>query len=229
MFLKITLEILLLLVIIGGFYYGLERGFIRIAAKPIKILLCFVLAFSFCKSIGTNIVAPLIQAPITNYIKEYMYENCAALTPENALKNTPTILKIAASAFDVELSNSEEGTSGAFLEKIILNLTSPAVLLISIIIAFVLIYLLSKLLLSGATLIVSSVFEIGVLAKINRIMGVVLAGLMSLLVAWAAVAVIDFLFHLSIFDKVSFIRGFDGGPLYRLFKSISPIGILLSF
>ena len=229
MFLKITLEIILLAVIIGGFYYGLERGFIRIAAKPIKIVLCFVLAFSLCKGVGAKIVAPLIQAPITNYIKEYMYENCAALSPDNVFESTPTILKIAASAFDVELADFDEGASGVFLEKIIVNLTSPAVLLISVIIAFVLIYLISKLLLSGAMLIVNSVFEIGVLAKINRIMGVILAGLMSFLIAWAAVSIIDFFFHMSIFDKVTFIKSFDGGPLYRLFKSISPIGILLSF
>ncbi|MBE6532474.1 MAG: hypothetical protein E7676_03065 [Ruminococcaceae bacterium] len=229
MFLQITFEILLLVILIGGSYYGIRLGFIRIAARPIKFILGLVFAFSLCRTLGTEIIAPIIQSPITNYIKDYMYANCASLSQEDVVREMPTILKMAGAAFDVEITSVGSDTTEALIDKIIVSLTSPAVLLISVLIAFILLLLLSRMLFSVAVLVVNSVFEVGILAKINRVMGFVLAGLMSLLIAWAFVGVIDFLFHLSIFDTVSAIRQFNGGPLYRLFKNISPIGILLSF
>lgn len=229
MFLKILFEILLLAILVGGSYYGIRMGFFRIAAKPIKFVLGLVFAFSLSSAVGTHIIAPVIQAPITNYIKEFMYNNCSALSPENVAEEMPTILKMAGAAFDVELTAASGATTDEMLNEIIVNLTSPAVLLISITLAFILLFLLSKLLFSAGVMVVNSVFEVGILAKINRGLGFVLAGLLALLGAWAFVATVDFIFHLSIFDSVEVIRTFGGGPLYRLFNSISPIEILLSF
>lgn len=229
MFLKIFFEILLIGLLAGGSYYGIKMGFFNIAAKPIKFVLGLVFAFSLCNVVGTYVIAPMIQAPITNYIKEFMYANCANLSPANVVEEMPTLLKMAGAAFDVEIGDMTGMTTDAVLENIIVNLTSPAVVLISIVIAFVLLFLLSKLLFSGGILLVNSVFDIGILGKINRIMGFVLAGLLAILAAWALVGIVDFFFHLAIFDGVEAIRSFKGGWIYRLFNSLSPIELLLSF
>ncbi len=229
MFLKILFEIILIGLLVGGSYYGYKMGFFNIAAKPIKIILGIAFALSLCNVIGTYVIAPMIQAPITNYIKEFMYDNCASLSPENVVEEMPTLLKMAGAAFDVQLSDVSGMTTDAVLESIIVNLTSPAVIIISIGIAFVLLFFLSKLIFSGGILLVNSVFDIGILGKINRTMGVVLAGLLAFLVAWALVGIVDFFFHLSIFDGVEAIRSFRGGWIYRLFNSLSPIELLLSF
>ncbi len=229
MFLKILFEIVLLAILVGGSYYGIKIGFFRIAAKPVKFVLGLVFAFSLCNAVGTHIIAPMIQAPITNYIKEFMYNNCAALSPENVAEEMPTLLKMAGAAFDVELTAASGATTDELLGDIIVNLTSPAILLISITLAFILLFLLSKLLFFAGVMVVNSVFEVGILAKINRALGFVLAGLLALLGAWAFVGTVDFIFHLAIFDNVEAIRTFAGGPLYRLFSGISPIEILLSF
>lgn len=229
MLLNLLFEILLLAILVGGSYYGIKMGFIKIAAKPIKFIFALVLAFSLCKAVGTYIVAPIIQAPVTNYIKEFMYENCATLSPENVVEEVPTILKLASAAFNVEIGAIKGDTTDELLDAIILNLTSPAVIVISIIIAFILLLILSRLLLFVGVMAINSVFEVGVLAKINRAFGFILAAILALLAAWTFVGTVDFIFHLSIFDGVEIIRTFDGGPLYRLFGSISPIKLLLSF
>ena len=69
----------------------------------------------------------------------------------------------------------------------------------------------------------------GVLAKVNKGMGFVLAGFISIVAAWAFVSVMEFFFHLPMFNDSPAIQGFNGGLLYRLFNSISPIELLLSF
>lgn len=229
MLLNVLFEILLLAILIGGSYYGIKMGFIKIAAKPIKFIFALAVAFSLCKAVGTYIIAPIIQAPITNYIKEFMYANCATLSPENVVEEIPTILKLASAVFDVEIVAIKGDTTDELLEAIILNLTSPAVIVISIMIAFILLLLLSKLLFFAGVMAINSVFEIGVLAKINKVFGFVLAATLAVLAAWTFVGTVDFILHLSIFDGVEAIRTFDGWPLYRLFGSISPIKLLLSF
>ncbi len=229
MFLKIFFEVVLIGLLVGGSYYGIKMGFFNIAAKPIKFVLGLLFAFSLCNVVGTYIIAPMIQAPITNYIKEFMYDNCANLSPDNVVEEMPTLLKMAGAAFNVQIADMSGSTTDAVLDNIILNLTSPAVILISIGIAFILLFLLSKLLFSGGILLINSVFDIGILGKINRTMGFILAGLLAFLAAWALVGIVDFFFHLSIFDGVEVIRSFRGGWIYRLFNSLSPIELLLSF
>lgn len=229
MFLDIFFEILLIGLLVGGSYYGIKMGFFNIAAKPIKVVLCIAFALSLCNVVGTYVIAPMIQSPITNYIKEFMYDNCSNLSPENVVEEMPTLLKMAGAAFDVQMADMSGMTTDVVLEDIITNLTSPSVILISIGIAFILLYFLAKFAFSGGILLVNSVFEVGIIGKINRTMGFVLAGLLAFLAAWALVGIVDFFFHLSIFDGVEAIRSFRGGFLYRLFNSLSPIEILLSF
>ena len=229
MFLKIFFELILIGLLVGGSYYGIKMGFFNIAAKPIKIVLGIAFALSLCNVVGTHVVAPMIQAPITNYIKEFMYDNCSNLSPENVVEEMPTLLKMAGAAFNVQMVDMNGMTTDAVLENIIFNLTSPAVILISIVIAFILLYFIAKLAFSGGILLVNSVFDVGIIGKINRIMGFILAGLLAFLAAWALVGIVDFFFHLSIFDGVEAIRSFRGGWIYRLFNSLSPIELLLSF
>lgn len=229
MFLNIFFEILLIGLLVGGSYYGIKMGFFNIALKPIKIVLGIAFALSLCNVVGTYLIAPLIQSPITNYIKEFMYDNCSNLSPENVVEEMPTLLKMAGAAFDIQIVDTPGMTTDAMLEDIIFNLTSPAVILISIGIAFILLYILAKFAFSGGIILVNSIFDIGIIGKINRAMGFILAGLLAFLAAWSLVGIVDFFFHLSIFDGVEAIRSFRGGLLYRLFNSLSPIELLLSF
>ena len=111
----------------------------------------------------------------------------------------------------------------------ILNLTSPAVNLIGILIAFVVLLLVGRLLISVGVYCVNSFCQGGLLAVVNKAMGFVLAGLLSVICAWGFVSVVEFLFHLPVFYDSAAIRGFSGGVLYKLFVSLSPLELLLSF
>ena len=63
MLLNVLFEILLLAILIGGSYYGIKMGFIKIAAKPIKFIFALAVAFSLCKAVGTYIIAPINSCP----------------------------------------------------------------------------------------------------------------------------------------------------------------------
>ena len=229
MILNISLELLLIAILFFGAYYGHHHGFIKIVAKPIEAVMRVVLSLSLCSFVGRSIIAPMIQPSVTNYIKEHIYNKCSDLSAETALAELPTLLKIGAAVFDVELDSLSSFSSGEILEILAERLTSPAVILISVIIAFVILLVAFKYLIRFITLLINFVFDSGVLGKINRILGVILAGALSFCAAWAFVSVLDFLFHAPIFDTSDVIRTFEGGPLYQLFNMISPIELLLSF
>ena len=229
MLLGVLLEVVLIGILVIGSYYGFKMGFFSIAIKPIKILFGITFALSLCNMFGTHIVAPIIQAPLTNYIKEFMYNNCATLSPENVVEEMPTLLKMAGAAFNVQLADMSLMTIDSVIENIIINLTSPAVSMISIGISFLLLFFSSKLIFSWGILVINSAFNVGILGKINKVMGFVLAGALARIVAWAFVGIVDFLFHLSAFDGVEIIRSFRGGLIYRIFNSFNPIELLLSF
>lgn len=223
------MEIILLAVIVGGSYYGVRMGFFKLAAEPVKLVLGFIFAVGLCGVIGDAIIAPLIQSSVTNYIKDFMYENCSALTPDNVISEMPTILKVAGAAFDINIISTAGATTDEVLEDVILNLTSPAVRMIGSLFAFIILFFLSKYVISAAIWAVNSFVSVGVIGQINKSMGFILAGSLAFLGAWALTGVIDFLFHLEVFDSYELIRNFEGGLLYRFFKEFSPIELLLSF
>lgn len=229
MFLKILMEILLLGILIGGSYYGIVTGFFKMAANPLKVVASILFSLLLCSVVGRYVVAPIIQSPITNYIKDFMYEHCADLSPDNVVEEMPTLLKMAGAAFNIEVAAAEGATTDQMLETVIMNLTTPAINVIGIIIAFVLLYFVAKLLISLGIMVVNSYVSVGVLGQINKTMGFVLAFALAFLAAWAFTGIVDFVFHLGIFDNSELIRNFEGGWVYRLFNSFSPIELLLSF
>lgn len=222
-------EILILGILVFGGYAGIKYGFIRIAEKPIKVTLSLVFAFSLCSVVGKGLIAPLIQSPVTNYVKDFMYENCSSLTPDNVPSEIPTLLKMAGAAFNQSVSYDSSATTDEILGTVVTNLTSPFINLISIVFAFIVLFFVGKLLIKFGIHMVQLYCDGGILAKVNKGMGFVLAGFISIVAAWAFVGVTEFFFHLPIFNNSQAIQNFNGGLLYRLFNSISPIELLLSF
>ena len=229
MALKIILEILLIGILVGGSYYGIVTGFFKMAAKPLRLIVGVLFSSLLCKVIGRFVIAPIIQSPITNYIKDFMYERCADLSPDNMVSEIPTLLKMAGAAFNVNVMADPTLTTDQMLENVISTLTYPAVQIIAAVIAFILLFLLSKVLISVGIWLINSYVTVGVLGEINKVMGFVLAGALAILAAWAFTGVMDFIFHLGIFNGSEVISNFEGGWIYRLFASFSPIELLLSF
>ena len=229
MILNFVIELILIAILFLGAYYGLCRGFIRIVAKPLEAVMRVLFSLSLCRFVGINIIAPMIQPSVTNYIKEHLYNKCSDLTAEAAIVELPTLLKIGAAVFNVQLDSLSSLSSEEMLELLAEKLTSPAIMLLSVAIAFVILLIVFRYLFRFATLLINFVLDGGLLGKINRILGVVLAGALSFCAAWAFVSVLDFIFHAPIFDASDAIRTFEGGPLYRLFNRISPMELLLSF
>ena len=225
---NISVDLLLCVIMAASLVIGLRVGFVRIAAKPVKFILALVIAISVCSTAAEGIIVPLIGEPIASYVSDFLYENCAAITAENAADELPTLLKIAAAIFGIDVSEVASGATSV-IDSIAESLTAPVVHVVSIAASFFLCYFAAKLVLGILFLIINKILEIGVLGLLNKILGVVFSGALGFVLAWAVAVVLEFVFKLPALESNAVISGFEGGAIYRFFNTYNPMELLLSF
>ncbi len=229
MLFKILIDVVLVLIVIIGAAVGIKRGFFLTVTKPVKWFLAFLLAFALANTVADTIIQPIIEEPLTNQLSGYLEEKCEGITPENANKKLPTLLKLAAGAFDIDVNTIGEDGDGNFIEAVVDELALPAVHLVSLILAFVLTYILSKIVLSISISLLNNVFEVGVLDTFNKVLGFVFGAAFAFVAAWLLVVVFDYVISIPAVAKTDFASSFDGGLIYDFFKKMSPLDLLLSF
>ena len=225
---KIVIEILLCAIVIAGAVLGVKKGFVSIMAKPIKVIASLILSFVVCQGVADALVIPVIEGPITNYITEFLYTNCSGLTPENVAEELPTLLKISAAIFNVDI-NSMAAESGDLLNNIVSKLTMPVIEVVSVIFAFVISLIIFRILMWVLFGIIDFAFKGGIFGVLNKTLGLVFGTTLSFVAAWAVAILLEFIFHAPIFEANELISNFEGGFFYNFFNTYSPIELLLSF
>ena len=221
---SVFVEIVLWAILVVGIALGVRAGFIRMAAKPVKLILSLVLAFTLCTSVAEGVVAPIIEQPITNYIYEFLAENCPELNIENVVEELPTVLKMAAGMYGIDVEEIVAQNAGRdIIGEITAVLAEPVISIFAIIISFVILFLVSKLLVTLALALVDLVFSNGVFGALNKTLGGLSGAIISVAVAWAVAVIIEFLYHINGTGME------NAGILYVFFNTYSPIELLLSF
>jgi uncharacterized membrane protein required for colicin V production len=221
---SVFVEIVLWAILVVGVALGVRAGFIRMAAKPIKLILSLVLAFTLCTSVAEGIVVPIIEQPITNYIYEFLAENCPELNIGNVVEELPTVLKMAAGMYGINVEEIVAQNAGRdIIAEITAVLSEPVISIFAIIISFVLLFLAFKLVVTLALSLVDLLFSNGVFGALNKVLGGISGAIISVAVAWAVAVIVEFLYHIN-------GTGIENaGILYEFFNTYSPIELLLSF
>lgn len=229
MAIKIIIDLVLCAIIAAGIVLGLKYGFVKMAARPVKAVASFILAFSLASTVGATVIMPMIDAPITNYLKEFLYANCSGLTADNINEELPTLLKIAAAIFNIDINQATSNAGADILDAIINNLVSPVISLISTIIAFFALYILAKIAFAIVFMMINFLFKSGVFGLLNKALGVVFAGTLSIIITWGVAVLLEIVFHLPTFEGNELFYNFEGGFFYKFFNTYNPIELLLSF
>lgn len=228
MALNIIFDILLVGILLGGAILGILKGFIKILSKPLKPIFSIVIALSLCGAVASAIVEPIISEPVSNQISGFLYENCENLTPENFEEELPTLIRFAATTAGIDVNELlSEGED--VVKSVVDTLIAPVIRIISTIVAFVLIYIAARLLVSLAFCIINAVFNAGVFKVLNKTLGFITSFLMAVFISWAFVSVIEYVIHFPAFVDSALVEDFTGGAIYNLFKQYNPVELLLSF
>ena len=226
---KLLLELILLGILGLGVYFGLKNGFVSIMARPVKLFAAIMLAIAICSGVARVVIVPIIDAPITNYISSFLYDNCSAITPETTADEVPTLLKISAAVFNIDLYAVALKAEGNVIEAIVSNLADPAIYVISVVISFVLCYIIGRVLFSILLFLIDVFVKGGLLGRVNRTLGVIFGIGVAFIGAWAFTGAVEFILNTQIFAGSDLSMASNGGMLYRFFNSFSPIELLLRF
>ena len=221
MALNIIFDILLVVILVGGAVVGILKGFIKILSRPLKPILSIVIAMGLCSVVSSAIVEPIISEPVSNQISGFLYENCDNLTPENFDEELPTLIKFAATTAGINVNEIlHEGED--VIKSVVDSLISPVV-------AFVLVYIAARLLVSLAFWVINAVFNAGVFGVLNKTLGFITSFLLAIFISWAFVSVVEYVIHFPAFADSALVADFTGGFFYNLFKQYNPVELLLSF
>ena len=210
------LDIVFGIIILIGLIIGIKKGFISIVSKPIKIVAAIAISISFASPVGSGIIMPYIQEPITDAFAQQIYDNCPDISAETPIEEFPTVLKLVATVFNVEITEDAETTEDV-IDQIASAFATPVINAISVAAGFVALIIISSILLSLVFMLLNSVFNTGPLAIINRALGALLMVLFALIICWVVVSFAG--------DSLPF----RGGFLYEFFKNQNPMELLIQF
>ena len=194
MLLSVVIEIVLFAIVIGGSWYGYWKGLLSLALIPCKRIICLTLSMLFCKNIGKLIFEPIISDSLSNRINR-------SLANDNEF--IPAFLPVEEFA---DQSTSRISTKVA-------NLLSP-------VLAFALIFILSGILLSAVVAVLNTLFEKGFIGRINKIFGLLCATIISVAVAYFFAVTFNYILEFGVLGGVNDTESFSGGPLYRFFLDL---------
>ena len=230
MFANVMFDIILVGIMLAGAIIGAKNGFIDTVARPVKFVAAIALAFSLASTVGQHIVEPIIGPAISHKLSDILIEKYSEITAATANESLPTLIKFAASMCGVNIEgvvSSSEGVS--VIQAVVDAVTAPVVDIMGVIFGFVIVYFASKVILNFVMILVNSIVNRGLVGAVNRALGCVLTLFLAFVVVWAVTSVSEFILNIPAIASAEWVQGFSGGPVYKFFRSFTPLDLLLSF
>ncbi len=225
---KYILDIVLIFIILLGIFLGYKRGFVRTVGRPVKFFATLFCSFRFCSLFSERVLRPLISEPVTRQVADYIRTHCGDVTAENAGETLPTVLKLAAGLFGIDVSEAASRGENV-IDSLTSTLTAPVVDIVSTVLSFVALLILCTLIFSVVLWLVDLLFRIGPVSIVNKVVGVLFSGAFAFLISWALASLFAFVLDTSLFDGVAWAENFEGGFFYRFLNQYNPLDLILSF
>lgn len=229
---NLVFDIVLAVILLVGCIWGLKAGFIKAIAKPSKFILAIILSLALASTVGESLIKPMIQEPIVTKLSDTIEEKIGESVEK--LDELPTLVKFAAQVAGVDVSALSDGQAQAdMVDALLVAVTDPVLNLISSVIAFILLYIVLKILVGLLFGLINSIIDNGPVGAVNRALGCVVMTLFAFMIAWVLCMMSDFILNIPIVNEQAWVQDFSGGWLYNIFRSLSPVdlilGLLLSF
>ena len=223
-------DILFLVVGVGLVLVCAKRGFLKSAIHFLKTVLAFVFAYLFGSKLGQFLCDKFIAAPV----REWVYGKLEGLYTQAA--SSVNADAIAAEFPDFLLSNeikanlsAAEGSGEELLNTMTDSIATPAATVISNILGYIGVFVISLVLLWVAAIVLTKLVErITFLHRINTALGAVLGLLIAVTLLFVAASVIKFISAESeLYTESVIVKFFGNSALLEKLKFLN-IGNLLN-
>ena len=211
-----ALDIVLVLIFLIGMFIGWAKGFFAIITKPIKVILAAVLTYLTAGSLIEGWTGPYFKTLLADKINVFLLEKCPDLAASQSNDALPSILKLAAKIFEVDIS-AASGSGADLISEVSSMLSDPLGSLVATVVTYVAGFFVILILLSLLISLFSIIFRSGVLRIIDSSAGLVLMAGVSFMLSCLVATVV-----------ANVAPDFAGGVVFVFFRDFDPIGKLLS-
>lgn len=216
---NLILDALLVVFLALGFWYGWQRGFLRIVLKTFAGLFSAVIAMTFFDDLGATLKEKYVFDFVKGKVSGSLAELGAGVDADTIVDKVPDGLQNAASIVGIDLGAMAENAvqSGKDAVAEFAELASHSISqLIASVAAFAIIFLVSLLVLRVfANPISTLIMKIPVLGQINRFLGLVFGALTAIVIAWIAIKLVGFLDEATGLEFIEVGRAWIAGAFYR--------------
>lgn len=207
---NIVFDIILVSLLAFGFIHGLRKGLVKILFRTFKKGIALLVAFIFAKPFSELLqpkILPTIRTTLVNAIKNNVTSSDSGA---EITQTVPSVLRRIAGLFDVDLTAYGDKAiqgGGDYIQTFADLAATPITNAISIIFAFVMLYILARLLLWPACALTNLVFHAPILKQINSVLGGFVSLFFFTIIAWIICEV--GIFCLSFFPNSPLLSSFS--------------------
>ena len=214
-----VLDLIFPMIIVIGVLLGYKKGFFATITKPLKLVFALCITIFAAAPIINTWTRPFFSGKVQSWIYSSLMESCPNITGETATESLPTLLKLSAELFKVDLSGTE-GLSGAeaIINSISEKMAAPIGNLIAVVVTYVLLFFVSMIFTKIMLAVLNKFVKKGLLGRVNKALGFITGGMIATIIA----CMIS-----SIAYKVS--PDFASGAVSTFIRNINPFSILMKF
>lgn len=194
---NILLDLILLALVILGFYLGWKRGFLATVLKTFAGLFSAVIAMTCFGTLAPVIKERYVYGFVHQKIGEALEGLGANSAPDTLTDAIPSGLRDTAALVGIDLNSIAESAvreGQNAVQQFAESATDSIAQLIASAAAFVILFLVSLFVLRVLSTPISAiVMRIPVVGQINRFLGLLFGGAAALILAWIAVLLVAFL------------------------------------
>ena len=214
-----VLDLLLPIIIVIGLLLGYKKGFFETVSKPLKLVFTICLTIIIAAPVIKVWTRPLFTDKVHGWIYSSLMERCPDITAETASDSLPTILKLTAEIFKIDISTSAELSSAeAIIDAVSEKMAVPLGNLIAVVVTYAVLFFVSLIFTKIMLAILNKCVKKGFLGHVNQILGLITGGMIATIVA-------------SIISSVAFkvSAEFASGQISTFIRNINPFAILMKF
>lgn len=184
------LDIIIIVLVIGAVILGNKKGFIKIASGLVTFLIAFVIAYIFANNVADYIrydtgVGSKIEQSISTSISSMLDKEDKESKMETSKHNEMFVDKI-----NEIVESNKDNTS-----VVIINYAFTGI-------GFVATFVVVKLVLIIATIMLEGIFNLPVLKSFNKLGGIIASVILLLLKIWIVLAIIHFVSPMEIMQGI---------------------------
>lgn len=196
--LPIIIDLVLVVIFIGGIIKGRKNGFVKMVLSIIATIVAILIAKEYCEPVALWIEENLIRNAAMHSITNVLEFKIGG-TIQDAISAIPPYILNAAEYAGVEIESFVSGgiitaeTSATAAQAIYSAIKEVAIIPAAKVVAFLIIYAIVNAILSIGVSFVSKIFKLPVLKGINRLLGAVVGGIKGFFEVYIISAAVGFL------------------------------------